>query len=57
MTGAFAATDPVSDAFAAGQISLTGYITLGIAVIVAVLLAGLGVGLLVKYLKKAVRAA
>lgn len=51
------ATDPVSDAFTSGQSSLTGYITQGVGVIVAVLLLGLGIGLLVKYLRKAVRAA
>lgn len=55
-TPAFA-TDPVDDAFTAGQTSITGYIASGIGVIVAVLLLGLGVGLLVKYLRKAVRAA
>jgi type IV secretory pathway VirB2 component (pilin) len=56
-TAAFATGDPVGDAFTSGQTSLMGYITTGIGVIVAVLLAGLGVGLLVKYLRKAVRAA
>jgi ribose/xylose/arabinose/galactoside ABC-type transport system permease subunit len=49
--------DPVNGAFTDAQTSLTGYIVVGIGVIVAVLLAGLGVGLLVKYLRKAVRAA
>lgn len=50
-------TDPVDAAFDSGQTSLTAYIATGIGVIVAVLIAGLGVGLLVKYLRKAVRAA
>ena len=53
---AFAVTDSVTTAFSDAQTSLLGYIVAGIAVIVAILLAGLGVGLLVKYLRKAVRA-
>ena len=52
-----ASADAVTDAFDDGQTSITGYIASGIGVIVAVLLLGLGVGLLVKYLRKAVRAA
>ncbi len=54
---ASASADPVANAFASGETSLMTYIGLGIGVIVVVLLAGLGVGLLVKYLRKAVRAA
>ena len=52
-----APADPVDSAFSTGQTSISGYIASGIGVIVAVLLLGLGVGLLVKYLRKAVRAA
>jgi hypothetical protein len=49
--------DAISDAFASAQTSLLGYIALGIGVIVALLLAGIGVRLLVKYVRKAASAA
>ena len=49
--------DVISDAFASAQTSLLAYIALGIGVIVALLLAGIGVRLLVKYVRKAASAA
>jgi predicted transporter len=52
-----AMADPVTDAFASGQTQLTTYVGLGIATIVTLLLLGLGVTVLVKYLRKAGRAA
>ncbi|MHB8463449.1 MAG: hypothetical protein ACYDH6_16065 [Acidimicrobiales bacterium] len=45
--------DAVAAAFGAGSGSLVGYIAGGLAVILALLLVGLGVSLLVKYLRKA----
>jgi hypothetical protein len=50
-------SDPVTSAFTSGQTSLTTYIGLGIAVVAAILLLGIGVSVLVKYLRKAARAA
>jgi hypothetical protein len=52
-----ASADPISDAFASGQASLLTYVGLGIVAIVALLLLGIGVGILVKYLRKARAAA
>jgi hypothetical protein len=56
MAGA-AHADAISDAFTASQTSLTTYITAGVGVIVAIVGLGLGVTVLVKYLRKAARAA
>lgn len=50
-------TDPVNTAFSDAQSSLTGYVTTGIGVIIAVMLLGVGVAVLVKYVRKAARAA
>lgn len=50
-------TDPVDGAFTSAQSSLTGYVTTGIGVIIAVMLLGVGVAVLVKYVRKAARAA
>jgi heme/copper-type cytochrome/quinol oxidase subunit 2 len=49
--------DPIGDAFSSGQTQLVTYVGLGIGTIVTLLLLGLGVTVLVKYLRKAGRAA
>lgn len=56
--GGAAYADAVGDGFASAQDGITSTIsTYAIPLIVAVLLVGLGVGLLVKYVRKGVRAA
>ena len=52
-----ASDDTVCAGFGSAQTSLLAYIALGIGVIVALLLAGIGVRLLVKYVRKAASAA
>jgi hypothetical protein len=52
-----ASDDTVCTGFGSAQTSLLAYIALGIGVIVALLLAGIGVRLLVKYVRKAASAA
>jgi hypothetical protein len=49
--------DPVADAFDDGQTSISTYIGLGVAVIAAIVVLGIGVTILVKYLRKAAHAA
>jgi hypothetical protein len=53
----FATGDPVADGFTSGQTSITTYIGLGVGVIAAIVVLGIGVVVLVKYLRKAGRAA
>lgn len=56
--GTAAYADAVGDGFASAQSGITTTIsTYAIPLIVAVLLVGLGIGLLVKYVRKGVRAA
>jgi len=50
-------TDPVNDAFASSQTKMSGYVTTGIGVIITLLLLGVGVAVLVKYVRKAAKAA
>lgn len=50
--------DPVGDAFSTAQSDIVGLVTdNAIPLIIAVLLVGIGVSLLVKYVRKGVRAA
>lgn len=56
--GQAAYADAVGDGFASAQSGITNIITTyAIPLLVAVLLVGLGIGLLVKYVRKGVRAA
>ena len=50
-------SDPVSDGFTAGWALITARVGNGVGVVVTVLLFTLGVGLVVRYLRRAVRAA
>ena len=50
------ATDPVTAGFSTVQTSLVNYVGLGVALVIAVFLVGIGVGLLVKWARRAVRA-
>lgn len=56
--GTAAYADAVGDGFASAQSGITNTITTyAIPLVIAVLLVGLGVGLLIKYVRKGVRAA
>lgn len=49
-------SDPISGAFASATTQLSGYVTAGVALVIAILLLGVGVRVAVRYIRKAASA-
>jgi len=53
---AHAQSNPVTDGFGTASAALLGYVALGVAMVVAMLLAGIGVRVLIKWTRRAASA-